>query len=126
MPLLDPEAVHQETQAIRQAFLPKRERMLQRAEELGMAVNRPPDGTFYVFVSLEGLPEPLSDGMQFFREALDHGVITVPGVFFDVNPGGRRAHHISRFRQHLRLSFGPEMAEVERGLDRLEGMIRGT
>jgi hypothetical protein len=29
----------------------------------------------------------------------------------------------SRFHQHVRLSFGPPMAEVERGLDRLEEMV---
>lgn len=42
---------------------------------------------------------------------------------FDVHPGGRRAHHVSRFRQHLRLSFGPGRDEGTRGLDRLAGGI---
>ena len=27
--------------------------------------------------------------MKFFKAALDKGVITVPGSFFDINPGGR-------------------------------------
>ena len=36
------------------------------------------------------LPPPLDDGMGFFRAALDKQVITVPGEFFDVNPGKRR------------------------------------
>jgi hypothetical protein len=51
-------------------------------------------------------------------------VICVPGVFFDVNPGRRRAQRLSRFHQHVRLSFGPGLAEVSRGMDRLEEMIR--
>lgn len=114
-----------ETEAIRAAFLPKRELLLRRAGELGMAVNREVDGTFYVFASLAELPEEISDGMAFFRRALERRVVTVPGIFFDVNPGGRRAQRLSRFRQYLRLSFGPPMEEVRRGLDRLEEMIRG-
>ena len=37
------------------------------------------------------LPPPLNDGMGFFRAALEQKVIAVPGEFFDVNPGKRRA-----------------------------------
>jgi DNA-binding transcriptional MocR family regulator len=62
--------------------------------------------------------------MAFFRAALERQVITVPGVFFDVNPGRRRAARLSRFHSYVRLSFGPELAEVARGLDRLEELIR--
>lgn len=113
-----------ETEAIRRAFLPKRELMLRRTGELGMHVDRVPDGTFYAFVSLKELPAKISDGMAFFRAAMDRQVITVPGIFFDVNPGRRRSEHLSRFRQHVRLSFGPSADEVGRGLDRLEEMIR--
>jgi aspartate/methionine/tyrosine aminotransferase len=61
--------------------------------------------------------------MAFFRAALERRVICVPGVFFDVNPGRRRALHLSRFHEHVRLSFGPNAEEVERGLRRLEEMI---
>jgi hypothetical protein len=63
--------------------------------------------------------------MAFFRAALEHKVICVPGVFFDVNPGRRRAQRLSRFHQHVRLSFGPGLDEVAGGMDRLEAMIRG-
>ncbi len=125
VPFMDPALVEQETAAIRKAFLKKRELTLRRVYELGMTIDREPDGTFYAFVSLQDLPKPLSDGMDFFRHALDHKVICVPGVFFDVNPGRRRARALSRFHQRVRLSFGPGYEEVERGLDRLEGMIGG-
>ncbi len=121
--LMEPEQVRAETQAIRRAFVPKRELMLRRVREMGMAVEREPDGTFYVFVSLEDLPESISDGMDFYRAALQRRVICVPGVFFDVNPGRRRARRLSRFHQRVRLSFGPEIEEVSRGLDRLQAMI---
>ena len=58
-----------------------------------------------------------------FRAALDHKVICVPGLFFDVNPGHRRAQRLSRFHNYVRLSFGPTLEEVTRGMDRLGEMI---
>lgn len=117
--LLDLDDVLRETAAIRDAFLPKRDLMLRRCRDLGLAVDREPDGTFYVFASLRDLPPDLADGMAFFRSALDRRVITVPGIFFDVNPGRRRSKRHTRFGQHVRLSFGPAMEVVERGLGRL-------
>jgi N-succinyldiaminopimelate aminotransferase len=126
VPLLDPELVEAETNAIRAAFLPKRDLMLRRIAELGLGIDREPDGTFYAFVSLADLPSSISDGMAFFRAALDHQVICVPGVFFDINPGRRRSERRSRFHQYVRLSFGPSYDEVARGLDRLEAMIRAA
>jgi len=124
--LLDEKRVLAESRAIHKAFRPKRQQMLEWVERLGMIVDREPDGTFYVFASLHELPQPLSDGMAFFRAALERRVICVPGVFFDVNPGRRRALHLSRFHQHVRLSFGPSQTEVERGMQRLEEMIAGV
>ncbi len=121
--LMAPERVTAETRAIRDTFAPKRELMLRRVRDMGMSVDREPDGTFYVFVSLEDLPESISDGMDFYRAALERRVICVPGVFFDVNPGQRRARRLSRFHQRVRLSFGPELEEVSRGLHRLQAMI---
>jgi len=35
---------------------------------------------------------------------------SVLGHFFDVNPGKRRSGRPSRFRDHVRFSFGPEAA----------------
>ena len=122
--MLEPARVLADQRAIAGVFRPKRDRMVERVARMGLTIDREPEGTFYVFASLADLPEKLSDGMAFFRAALERKVITVPGVFFDVNPGRRRARHLSRFRQHLRLSFGPPMEEVERGLDRLEEMVR--
>lgn len=123
IPLMDEKRVLTEARAIDTVFRPKREQMQEWAKRLGMTVDRESDGTFYVFASLHALPGPLSDGMEFFRAALERQVICVPGVFFDVNPGRRRALHLSRFHEHVRLSFGPSQMEVERGMQRLEEMI---
>ena len=121
--LLDEQRVLNEARSIDKVFRPKRDLMLRWVRQSGMVVDREPDGTFYVFVSLRELPESLSDGMAFFRAALERQVICVPGVFFDVNPGRRRARRLSRFHRYVRLSFGPSQSEVERGLHRLDQMI---
>jgi hypothetical protein len=55
---------------------------------------------------------------------LEHKVITVPGEFFDVNPGRRRAGRPSRFRQCVRFSFGPHEDVLERALERLGAMVK--
>ncbi len=123
VPLLDPARVAAEDAAIQAAFAPKRRLTLERLRALGLSHELEPSGTFYVFASLAALPDPLCDGMAFFRAALEHRVITVPGVFFDVNPGRRRSRRHSRFHRHVRISYGPPMDEVERGLDRLERLL---
>ena len=61
--------------------------------------------------------------MSFFRAALERKVITVPGEFFDVNPGKRRSGSRSRFRAYTRFSFGPPRSTLERALDRLETLV---
>jgi hypothetical protein len=61
--------------------------------------------------------------MRFFRAALARKVITVPGEFFDVDPGRRRGGRPSRFRRHLRFSFGPCMKQIETALGRIEGLV---
>lgn len=122
--LLSEDVVVQETRAIHTVFREKRDRMLSRLERLGFHVDRAPEGTFYVWANLRDLPPPLNDGMAFFRAALERKVITVPGEFFDVNPGKRRAH-ASRFKDHMRFSFGPPMDVLDRALARIEDLVAG-
>ena len=124
IPLLTEEHVIKETWAIHRTFREKRDRMLSRLERLGIHVDRAPEGTFYVWGSVKDLPAPLSDGMSFFRAALERQVIVVPGEFFDVNPGKRRTGRASRFRDHVRFSFGPNMQTLDKALGRLEDLVR--
>jgi aspartate/methionine/tyrosine aminotransferase len=124
--LLTPEHALAETAAIRNEFSRKRELMLRRSRELGLLIDREPDGTFYVWAKVEGLPASISDGMSFFRAALAEKVITVPGEFFDVNPGKRRTGRVSRFRKYVRLSFGPSYETVEKAMDRLAAVIKNA
>jgi N-succinyldiaminopimelate aminotransferase len=112
-----------ETAAIQKAFSGKRELLLQGLRALGVRVDVEPEGTFYIWGSVADLPEGIHDGASFFRAALDHKVIVVPGEFFDVNPGKRRAGRPSRFRNHVRFSFGPGEDVMRRALERLGRMI---
>lgn len=122
--LLEPAVAMQEAKAIQRTFRHKRSMMLQRLSAMGIRVDRPPEGTFYVWGSVADLPEPISTGMDMFRHGLDHKIICVPGQFFDVNPGQRRHGHASRFKDHVRFSFGPAEELLTGGLDRLEALIR--
>lgn len=95
--------------------------MLARLKRMGVRIPRDSEGTFYVWGSLEGLPAPLNDAMTFFRRALDVKVLTVPGQFFDVNPG--KVRKTPEYTQWMRFSFGPPMDNVVMGLDRLEAVV---
>ncbi|HVK77355.1 MAG TPA: pyridoxal phosphate-dependent aminotransferase [Kofleriaceae bacterium] len=121
--LLEPEGTLAETRAIHAEFAKKRQKLLNGLRDAGFSVDLPPEGTFYVWASAQHLPPSINDGMSFFRAALDRKVITVPGDFFDVNPGKRRGGRASRFRQHLRFSFGPPMAKIELAVDRIRDLV---
>ncbi len=119
--LLAIEHVTQETVAIQRSFRQKRDYTLARLRAMGIAVDAEPQGTFYVWANLAQLPSPINDGLAFFQEGLKEKVITVPGVFFDVNPDQRRAH--ARYGNYCRVSFGPDMETLARGLDALARVI---
>lgn len=119
--LLDPELALREAAAIHSHFSKKRDYVFGRLEELGIVVNSKPRGTFYFWADISNLPEPLNDGLSFFQEGLKEKVITVPGVFFDVNPDRRRA--LQRYQNFTRISFGPEMETLKTGLDSIERLI---
>ncbi|HEY7373690.1 MAG TPA: pyridoxal phosphate-dependent aminotransferase [Polyangia bacterium] len=123
IPLLEEGHVAAETNAIQSAFRAKRDRLLAGLTRLGIAVDAPPDGTFYIWGKVGALPPPFDDGMGFFRAALEKQVIVVPGEFFDVNPGKRRSQRASRFRRHVRFSFGPAMDSLETAIERLASLL---
>jgi hypothetical protein len=122
--VLAPARADQETQALRRVFAEKRDLMVARLEELGIRCPVPSEGTFYVWASLAGLRAPLDDADEFFRRALERKVMTVPGRFFDVNPRKERPGE-SPLSSWVRFSFGPPLANVRLGLERLAALIRG-
>jgi aspartate/methionine/tyrosine aminotransferase len=121
--ILTPEYAEQETQAIRTAFRQKRDLLLRGLSALGVRFDAEPEGTFYAWGDLSRLPASVNTGESFFRAALQKKVITVPGTFFDVDPGQRRHGRPSRFRHHARFSFGPELSRIEQALERLGEVV---
>lgn len=122
LPLLDCQVAAAEAKAIHRHFAQKRSFMMQALERLNIRVH-PPLGSFYCWGDVSALPPPLNTGMGLFRAGLEHGLITVPGVFFDINPGQRRPERESRFEHFVRFSFGPPVAEIERGISILEELV---
>jgi len=123
LPMLEDEHVKAETLALAETFRHKRDRLLARLQDVGIRCDLVPEGTFYVWGKLDALPGPLSDGMGLFRAALEKKVITVPGMFFDVNPGKRRNLEHSRFRGYTRFSFGPAVERLDLACDRLAEVV---
>ena len=126
IPLLDPEVADAEAVALRATFKAKRDYMIERLARMGVQIDAEPAGAFYVWGSVRHLPAPLNTDIGFFRGGLEQRVITVPGRFFDINPGKRRSGLQSRFDTHVRFSFGPAMETLKQGLDGLERMIEAA
>lgn len=124
--LLDEAKTDAETRALQRAFRPKRDALVAGLRDLGVRFDLVPEGTFYAWGDLSGLPEPLRDADDFFHAALREQVICVPGHFFDINPGQRRRGRESRFKHHARFSFGPSLATLERALERLGRVVRSV
>jgi aspartate/methionine/tyrosine aminotransferase len=119
---LDPERADEETGAVRRLFARKRNVMLEGLESLGIRCEHAPGGTFYVWADLSGLPKPFNDAGAFFDAGLKRKVVTVPGRFFDVNPGGTHPP-MKGLKKWVRFSFGPSEDKITTGLERLGEMI---
>jgi hypothetical protein len=123
--VLSADHARREAEAIRAAFRRKRNKLLDGLRALGVRIEREPEGTFYVWGNVAHLGEGLDSGEALFRRALQEKVIVVPGQFFDVDPGQRRVGRASRFKHHVRFSFGPAEAAIDTALSRLTRIVRG-
>jgi N-succinyldiaminopimelate aminotransferase len=121
--VLEPSRADQETSAVRRVFKEKRDLTVRMLREIGVRFPVEPEGTFYAWGDVSGLPEPLNTGEGFMRAGFENRVLTVPGELFDVNPGKRRAGP-SPLRSFVRFSFGPSRENLAVGLERLVGMVR--
>ncbi|KAH8117057.1 aminotransferase [Phellopilus nigrolimitatus] len=124
IPLLDPERVQQEKIALQKHFKMKRDHVLKRLTKLGLKVDVPPTSTFYIWLNLERLPPPLNNGLTFFEELLKEKTIVIPGIFFDINPSHRRNLFNSPCHSFVRLSFGPPLADLDKGVDAIERVLK--
>lgn len=121
--VLRPERADQETGAVRAQFAAKARMTVERLREAGVTFPARPQGTFYAWGDVSGLPEPLNSGLAFMHEGFKEKVLTVPGEFFDVNPGRARKGK-SPLDGFVRFSFGPPKSVVETGLSRLVEMVK--
>ncbi len=124
VPLLSLENTRAETKAIQEEFGKKRQRLINGLRDAGFLIHLPPEGTFYVWASAAQLPPSINNGMAFFKKAIEKKVIAVPGEFFGVDPGKRRGRRPSRFRQHVRFSFGPPMEQLDKAVTRIQDLIK--
>lgn len=124
IPMLEPDNVRREMKALQTHFKAKRDYVLGRLKEIGFKITNVPDSTFYIWLDLSGLPTSISDGLNFFQKCLQEHVIVVPGIFFDLNPAKRRDLFDSPCHHFVRLSYGPKMATLEKGLDGIARIVK--
>lgn len=124
IPLLDPKRIHQDRLALQKHFKTKRDHVLGRLERLGLKVHVHPQATFYIWLNLEGLPHPLNNGLTFFEELLKEQTIVIPGIFFDVDPNHRRNLFNSPCHHFVRLSFGPPLEDLDKGIDAIGRVLK--
>ena len=131
---LDPPLVKKEMAALQTHFKMKRDYVLGRLQEIGFRVGdqKIPDATFYVWLDLTTLTPPIaagseidiSNGLSFFQALLHEKTIVVPGIFFDINPAHRRDLFDSPCHHFVRLSYGPKMEVLKKGLDGIERVVK--
>lgn len=144
IPMLEPSLVQKEMVALQRHFRDKRDYVIKRLRDMGFVIKYVPDSTFYLWLNLEGLPGPISDGLNFFQACLEEKVIVVPGIFFDLNPSRRRdlfdspCHHckllfglvpvlratLTNVLIVVRFSYGPRMETLKLGCDGIEAVVR--
>ncbi|RAP26178.1 pyridoxal phosphate-dependent aminotransferase [Candidatus Marinamargulisbacteria bacterium SCGC AG-333-B06] len=122
--LLNPETIITDAKEIQKIFKEKRDYTVNRLKTMGFIIDTIPEATFYVWCNITNLPKELCNGQTFFEACLKEKVITVPGIFFDVNPGRRRMKKHSRYNNYTRISFGPNMKTLKTGLDNIEKVIQ--
>ncbi|KAL3290827.1 aminotransferase class I and II [Colletotrichum asianum] len=123
IPMLDPTLVKEEMVFLQKHFRDKRDYVVRRLREMGFVIKYVPDSTFYLWLNLEGLPDAISDGLNFFQACLEEKVIVVPGIFFDLNPSRRRDLFDSPCHHFVRFSYGPKMETLKNGLDGIERVV---
>jgi len=123
VPMLEPSLAKAEMVALQTHFREKRDMVVRRLREMGFVIKYVPDSTFYLWLNLEGLPDAISDGLNFFQACLEEKVVVVPGIFFDLNPSRRRDLFDSPCHHFVRFSYGPKIEVLKKGLDAIERVV---
>ena len=96
---------------MRQTYDRRRRYMVQRLREMGLGITVEPTGAFYVFANVKHIS---TDSYKLAFDILKHACVGVtPGI--DFGPGGEG---------YLRFSYANSMANIEKGLNRLERYLQ--
>ena len=90
--------------------------MIKGLSELGIFEHWKPLATFYIFAYIGHLPHPINDCDCFVEECLKEKVIMVPGNSFDIDPKNRRNLDVQPYSKFVRISYGPPMEDLKRGI----------
>lgn len=123
VPFLEPSLVKKEMTALQVHFKAKRDYCIDRLTKMGFKFHQVPTTTFYIWLDLSPLPKEINSSLHFFEACLEEKVIMVPGIFFDLNPLARREIHHSPYYHFMRLSYGPPMENLVKGMDAIERVI---
>lgn len=123
---LEPLKVKREMKALQMHFKMKRDYIIGRLTAMGFPFNQRtiPNSTFYLWLNLSHLPAKLGNCLGFFHECLHEKVIVVPGFFFLINPQNLSRLEDVIWYNYVRISYGPELHQLEKGMDGIERILR--
>lgn len=123
---LKPLAVKAEMKALQMHFKMKRDYIINRLSDMGFPFSdrNIPNSTFYLWLNLSHLPGKLSNCLGFFHECLHEKVIVVPGFFFLINPQNLSRLEDVIWYNYVRISYGPELPQLVKGMDGVERILR--
>ncbi|PVH14338.1 uncharacterized protein CXQ87_002467 [Candidozyma duobushaemuli] len=123
---LKPLAVKAEMKALQLHFKMKRDYIIGRLSKMGFPFTQKniPNSTFYLWLNLSHLPGKLSNCLGFFHECLHEKVIVVPGFFFLINPQNLSRLEDVIWYNYVRISYGPELPQLVKGMDGIERILR--
>jgi aspartate/methionine/tyrosine aminotransferase len=102
---------HADVAAMRKRYDKRRRYMIDRLRAMGLGITVEPTGAFYVFANAKHIN---SDSYKLAFDILEKACVGVtPGI--DFGPGGEG---------YLRFSYANSLANIEAGLDRLEGYLK--
>lgn len=122
---LEPLKVKQEMKALQLHFKMKRDYIIGRLSAMGFVFTEKntPNSTFYLWLNLSHLPGKLRNCLGFFHECLHEKVIVVPGFFFLINPQNLSRLEDVIWYNFVRISYGPELSQLEIGMDGIERIL---
>lgn len=106
-----------------QLFTDKRQKFINALREIGFTRFIEPEGTFYVFASLEGTRAEGMSGIEFMRKLLQFHAVVLPGQLFDHSVHAGRPSPKAQLESWLRFSFGAPLDDLYRGFSRLEDCL---